>query len=129
VRARPLVVAIANSRQYGNGAIIAPDARLDDGRLEVVVVAHRSPWRVLAQSRRLFSGTLGQAPGVSMRGGRTIEVSSPEPIVYHVDGEPHTGGTVVRARVLPHVLRVVASPRQAVQNLHNVYTVPGTGKV
>ena len=38
IRARPLMVAFANSSQYGNGARIAPRARLDDGRLDVVVV-------------------------------------------------------------------------------------------
>jgi YegS/Rv2252/BmrU family lipid kinase len=107
-RARPLIVAIANSRQYGNGALIAPDARLDDGRLDVVVVGHRSPLRVLVEARRLFTGTLGRAPGVSMRAGRTIEVSSPEAVVYHVDGEAHTAGTVARVRVRPAALRVAS---------------------
>jgi YegS/Rv2252/BmrU family lipid kinase len=107
-RGRPLIVAVANSRQYGNGALIAPRARLDDGRLDVVVVEHRSPLRVLVQARRLFTGTLGDAPGVSMRAGSTIEVSSPEPVVYHVDGEPHAGGTVVPVQVRPAVLRVIS---------------------
>ena len=37
-RADALLVTIANGRQYGNGAIIAPGARLDDGRLELVCV-------------------------------------------------------------------------------------------
>jgi diacylglycerol kinase (ATP) len=40
-RVRALLIAIANSRQYGNGAIIAPHARLDDGLLDVVVVEQR----------------------------------------------------------------------------------------
>jgi len=109
-RARPLIVALANSRQYGNGALIAPDARLDDGRLDVVVVGHRPPWRVLVEARRLFTGTLGEAPGVSMRTGRTIEISAAEPVVYHVDGEAHRGGALVRAQVRPAALHVVARP-------------------
>jgi len=108
---RPLVVAVANSRQYGNGALIAPRARLDDGRLDVVAVRHRSLWRVLVEARRLFDGSLGEAPGVSMRAGTTIDVSSPEPLVYHVDGEAHTCGSRVQIGVRPAALLVIARPR------------------
>jgi diacylglycerol kinase family enzyme len=35
VREKTIVVAVANGRQYGNGALIAPGARLDDGKLDV----------------------------------------------------------------------------------------------
>ena len=60
------VMAIANARQYGNGALIAPEAQLDDGKLDIVVVDHRPAWRVLMHAPRLFSGTVAQVPGVSM---------------------------------------------------------------
>src|SRR5262249_14008697 len=42
VQTSSLLVAIANGRQYGNGAVIAPHARLDDGLLDLVIVAGRS---------------------------------------------------------------------------------------
>jgi len=107
----PLIVAIANARQYGNGALIAPYARIDDGKLDVVVVRHRSPWAVLWHTRRLFSGTLAQVPGVSMTPAVNVEVSSATPLAYHVDGEPHIGGLSVKVRVQPAALRVVTGIR------------------
>ena len=107
VRVRALIVAIANGRQYGNGAIIAPDARLDDGRLDVVVVAARSAIGALVQMPRVFMGKIGQVPGVTMHSAVAIEVTSAEPAIYHVDGEPHVGGASIAARPRPRALRVL----------------------
>jgi YegS/Rv2252/BmrU family lipid kinase len=109
-RVRPLLIAIANARQYGNGALIAPDARLDDGKLDIVIVEHRAPWRVLVQAPRLFSGTVAQVPGVSIRRALSAVISADAALVYHVDGEPYVGGHSVKARIHPGALRVVYNP-------------------
>ena len=102
-----LLIAIANSRQYGNGALIAPAAELDDGRLDVVVVAGRSPLGIILQAPRLFTGQIEKAPGVTSVKGIEIEVTSGQPVPYHVDGEPFLGGSSVRARARPGALRVI----------------------
>jgi len=107
VRARTLLIAIANARQYGNGALIAPEAQLDDGRLDVVVVPALSPLAALVQVPRMFSGRIATVPGVTMSSAVDIQVTSGQPVLYHVDGEPHTGAAVVAARPWPAALRVV----------------------
>jgi YegS/Rv2252/BmrU family lipid kinase len=107
LRVRPLLIALANARQYGNGALIAPEAKLDDGKLDVVVVNHQSPWRVLLHSRRLFQGTVAQVPGVSMSKASLVVISSDAPLVYHVDGEPHVGGRCITAAVHAGALRMI----------------------
>jgi YegS/Rv2252/BmrU family lipid kinase len=106
MRHRALVVAIANGRQYGNGATIAPSARVDDGRLDVVVVDDRSAWAVMIQARKLFSGRLSDLPGVKSVTTTTVGVSSDDRLVYHVDGEPLMGGNSITARICPQALRV-----------------------
>lgn len=103
---RPLLVAIANARQYGNGALIAPQARVDDGKLDLVIVDHRSVWAVMRQVRRLFSGELARVPGVSMTQITRVSISCSTPVAYHVDGEPHVGGLSIHACVRPRALRV-----------------------
>jgi diacylglycerol kinase (ATP) len=106
LRARTLLIAVANARQYGNGAIIAPDARVDDGRLDVVVVAHRSPVRALLQVPRLFLGQIARVPGVTIRHATVVEITSTRQVLYHVDGEPFVGGVSIRGRIRPRALRI-----------------------
>ena len=116
LRTRALLIAIANARQYGNGAIIAPEARLTDGRLDVVVVAARSPWKTLVHVPRLFSGQIARVPDVAMRAAVDIQVTSAGPVVYHLDGEPYVGGARLEARPRPGALRV-AIPADAQPDL------------
>ena len=106
MRVRALLIAIANSRQYGHGAIIAPGARVDDGRLDVVVVADRSRLAALMQMPRLFTGQIARVSGVTMGAATDIEIASARPVLYHVDGEPHVGGAAIKARPRPLALRV-----------------------
>jgi len=85
---RPLLIAFANARQYGNGAMIAPRARVDDGRLDVVVVDDRSLFGIVRRVPALFKGKLATVPGVSMETAVQAQVTARGPIRYHVDGEP-----------------------------------------
>jgi YegS/Rv2252/BmrU family lipid kinase len=105
-RVRAMLVAIANARQYGNGALIAPGARIDDGRLDVVAIGARSLARALLQIPRLFRGEIERVRGVDIRRGAHVEIVGAGPLLYHVDGEPHRGGSAVTARVHPGALRV-----------------------
>ena len=103
---RPLLIAIANGRQYGNGAVIAPAARLDDGKLDVVIVAARPRLAVLAQAPRLFTGQIARVAGVTSVSAVDIEVASAHALEYHVDGEPLVGGESLVARSRARALRV-----------------------
>jgi len=105
-RTRALIGAVANGRQYGNGALIAPRARLDDGKLDLVIVSHRSPLAILVQAPLLFAGRVGSLPGVTMTTVSAVEITSARSVLYHVDGEPFVGGASVTARVRPNALRV-----------------------
>jgi YegS/Rv2252/BmrU family lipid kinase len=106
IRTRALLIAFANGRQYGNGALIAPQARLDDGALDVVVVAYRSPLKALVQVPFVFAGRINSLSGVVVQRACDVAVSSTGPVMYHVDGEPFIGGESVRGRVRPRALRV-----------------------
>jgi YegS/Rv2252/BmrU family lipid kinase len=106
IRTTALLIALANGRQYGNGARIAPHARIDDGRLDVVIVEHRSPVSALLQAPMLFAGRVAALPGVTMTTATDVEITSARSVVYHVDGEPFVGGASLKARAVPRALRV-----------------------
>ena len=104
-----LLIALANSPQFGNGARIAPGARVDDGRLDVVVVEERSRVATLCAVPRLFTGGIARVRGISIRQVERAVVECDSPMTFHVDGEPVQGGTRLEARVLPGALRVCAN--------------------
>ncbi len=100
------LVAVANCREYGSGAVIAPLARPDDGRLDLVCIPARPvPW-LLLRSFRLFAGTIDRLPGIRCVSEKTIELTAERPLAFHVDGEVHAGGSCLRVRVVPSSLRV-----------------------
>jgi YegS/Rv2252/BmrU family lipid kinase len=101
-----LLVVCANARQYGGGAVVAPVARLDDGQLDLVVVAPRPPLLAMRDALHLFRGTLDRAPGVRTARMPAVEIAGPDPIPFHVDGEVVTGGPILTVRVRPAALRV-----------------------
>ena len=50
-------VAVANSKAYGGGMFIAPDAELDDGLFDVVTIGEVGKLRFLANLPKVFKGT------------------------------------------------------------------------
>lgn len=105
--ARPaLLVTMANAREFGNGALIAPAARLDDGLLDLVVVQESSRLASILALPRLFTGGIGNVRGVSMRQTRRVVIEDERPIPYHLDGEPKAGRATLELSVHPSVLRV-----------------------
>jgi diacylglycerol kinase (ATP) len=85
---RALMVVLANGAQYGNGARVSPDARLDDGLLDLVVIESQSPWRDVLRSRHLFDGTIARRPGVLLtRVERVLIENGAGRALVHVDGE------------------------------------------
>jgi diacylglycerol kinase family enzyme len=103
---RALLLTIANSGQFGNGARIAPLARLDDGRLDLVIFEETSRLSAVLAIPRLFVGGFERVKGVSMRQIERASIAADRPMVYHVDGEPVQGGETLEARIHPSALRV-----------------------
>lgn len=103
---RAVLVTIANSPEFGNGAIIAPDARVDDGLLDLVVLEERSRLRTITHLPKLFQGTVNRVPGCTIRKIARATIESDRPMVFHVDGEPVSGGISLKVRVHPGALNV-----------------------
>jgi diacylglycerol kinase (ATP) len=106
--ARALIVALANSPQYGNGAIVAPRAALDDGLLDLVVVHDRSLLGRLAAAPHLFTRTLHHLAGVQMRQVTRVTIEANVPLRFHADGDAFEGGPHLEGLVQPGALKIRA---------------------
>jgi YegS/Rv2252/BmrU family lipid kinase len=93
-------VGAANSKTYGGGMRAAPDALLDDGLLEVMVVENVGKLRFLTRILpKVFKGTHVHEPGVHVFRAREVSFSADRPFTMYADGDP-IGELPVRVRAL-----------------------------
>jgi diacylglycerol kinase (ATP) len=107
-----MFVAFANAPRYGGGMRIAPQARLDDGMIDAVVVRGTSRLRLLRIFPRVFSGTHVSEPEIEIIRGAAFEVALDRRLLAHGDGEPlvEVGEEFVPVTVRPAALAVIAPP-------------------
>jgi diacylglycerol kinase (ATP) len=105
-----LLVAVANSDQYGNNARIAPGARVDDGELDLVAVSPIGVLGALPLLARLFSGQLlGSSEILHLRSNRFVIERSDAGLI-HTDGETHRTTAKIQVTVCPRSLHLVIPP-------------------
>ena len=107
VRSKALLVAFANGREYGIGARIAPEARLDDGFLDAIVV--EDPGSIVSRfwhARHLATGTPQLSPVVTLRRLTHAVIEAPGEMEFHVDGEPGTARDRIEVSIVPGALSV-----------------------
>jgi YegS/Rv2252/BmrU family lipid kinase len=106
IAAHALLIAFANGREYGNRIRLAPQARIDDGKLEALVVDDRPPLLRLLAARHLALGTADRAPRIARRSIASATVETAGEILYHVDGEIGRAQDRVTVRIRPGALAV-----------------------
>ncbi len=99
-----LMAAVANGTSYGGGVQIAPRADAADGELDVVLVRPTRRARFLRLLPRVYRGTHGDVPEVSMHRARTVRLRALGVTAY-ADGDP-IGPLPVEIDVAPRALRV-----------------------
>jgi len=108
---RAMIVAFFNGRQYGGGAVVAPRAVLDDGRLECVIFGAASFGETLLAAPRLFLGGIERYRHYRLIEARHFVVEGHAP--FHRDGEPAGAADRLEVRLLPRALRVLAPRKTA----------------
>jgi YegS/Rv2252/BmrU family lipid kinase len=103
-------VSVANSRAFGGGMLIAPDAELVDGEFDVVTVGEVGKLRFLANLPKVFKGTHVEEDEVSVFRTSRLELSASRPFPVYADGE-HLTDLPATLRVLPRALSVIVPPR------------------
>lgn len=102
-------VAVANSQAFGGGMFIAPNASLDDGEFDVVMIGETGKLRYLSNLPKVFKGTHLDNDEVRVVRTRTLELSASRPFAVYADGE-HLTDLPATLRVLPKALSVLAPP-------------------
>jgi YegS/Rv2252/BmrU family lipid kinase len=104
---RGYMAAASNSGRFGGGMQLAPDARLDDGLLDVVMIEHGPKWRFAKDSGKLFEGTHVHDRRVHIVKAREVRLSADRPFEVYADGD-QIAQTPAVVRAVPAALRVLA---------------------
>jgi len=105
------LVAVANGRFFGGGMMVAPDARIDDGMLDVVVFKDLSTADFIRLSKKIYTGSHIGHPLIEVFKARTISAVGPQPMPIDMDGE-ETGTTPIKVRCISNALNVIEMPSQ-----------------
>jgi YegS/Rv2252/BmrU family lipid kinase len=99
-------VAAANSGAYGGGMLLAPQASLQDGLLDVVIVSDASKLRFLRGLPKVFKGEHVHEPNVEVLRAERIQISADRPFTMYADGDP-IAELPVTVRALRGAVRVL----------------------
>jgi len=100
-------VSVANSRAFGGGMFIAPQAELDDGEFDVVTVGEVGKLRFVGNLPKVFKGTHVEEDEVRVFRAPHLELTASRPFPVYADGE-HLTELPAKVRILPRALRVLA---------------------
>ena len=84
---RAILCSIANTRSYGGGMWIAPNAEVDDGLFDVCIVGDTSIKEFFQAFPRVYKGTHITHPKVKIVRARYVRVEPAKPLPVLVDGE------------------------------------------
>ena len=101
------VFSIANTRQFGNNAFIAPNARPNDGIIDIVLIRPFPKIMAPAFIYRLFRGTLNKSKYVRyIKTDKPFTLSTAE-TRFHIDGEPVFIPGEISVKVRKNYLKVL----------------------
>jgi YegS/Rv2252/BmrU family lipid kinase len=99
------MAAAANSGRFGGGMRLAPDARLDDGLLDLVMIEDVSRLHFIRATPKVFKGTHGAEANVHMRKASSIALDADRPFAVYADGD-EVARTPALVTTLPAAVKV-----------------------
>lgn len=98
---KAMLIAVSNGICYGGGMKVTPDAKIDDGLFDILILSPVSKFEFLKVFPKVFSGKHTTHPAVKILRGRSVEIDSDA--VAYADGE-RVGPLPVKARVIERSL-------------------------
>jgi diacylglycerol kinase family enzyme len=101
-----LSMVIANGRYFGGGMHVAPQAEVDDGLLDVLIVGDFGKLELLKVFPRVYKGTHLAYPKIRLERATRITIESPQQFLLHADGDL-LGEGPVSIKMVPRALNLL----------------------
>jgi YegS/Rv2252/BmrU family lipid kinase len=107
ITTKALMISFANGSQFGNNALIAPNASLTDGLMEVCFLRKFPTFRAPVIVWKLFSGRMPKSRYLRVLQAKSVEIKRPRKKI-HLDGEPFKLSKKLHLEVMPASLNILA---------------------
>lgn len=119
IKTEALFISIANSNQFGNHFTIAPEARLNDGLLDIVVMTRQNKLSALLQTFRQVAGlnrlqsleVFNENASVLYFQTSALSISNPKMAPLHIDGDPVESPGQINVQIMKDSFRLISAQR------------------
>jgi len=101
------LISIANSAQFGNNAYIAPQAVIDDGFFDLVIISSFRKRQSLDIGIKLFTKKIDQSKLLTIYKVKNVHIESEQDFAIHQDGEAIGKVKELNVSIKPSSLKVI----------------------
>ncbi len=98
------MIAFANARMYGNGALLNPEGLLDDGIFEMIIVRKLNFWAI---AQVMFKTGLFDPQKIEIIRAKSAEIKMSKRMHFQIDGEYMGKVTDVTAKICKHAINII----------------------
>lgn len=111
LKSKAFVMTFANAAQWGNNAYIAPQASVQDGKMDISIMSNFPVIAIPSIALQLFTKTIDKDFFVSTLRAREVTLYRDEEGPFHHDGEPCQEGKEIKVEIVPDGLKVMVKKR------------------
>ncbi|WP_075589907.1 diacylglycerol/lipid kinase family protein [Labilibacter marinus] len=113
---KAFLISFANSSQYGNNIHIAPNAKIDDGLIDVSIIHDFPKINAPAMVFSLLDKSINKNDNDEVVRAQKIEIEHDSALSAHIDGEPVSLGNKATIEIKPLSLKVIVPPAHLIEN-------------
>lgn len=102
-----LLIAFANSSQFGNNAVISPISDVSDGMLEICILKPFSFFDISVVIGRMFTRSMHKSRYLEIITANKATIKTTKPVAAHLDGSPFGIGTNFDVSIEPGAIRMI----------------------
>jgi len=111
LNSKAFVITFANASQWGNNAYIAPQASVQDGKLDISIMSNFPIIAIPTLALQLFAKTIDKDLFMTTLRSKDITLLREESGPFHYDGEPYEEGKEIFIKTVPDGLKVLVNKR------------------
>ena len=107
---KAFLISCANASQYGNNAVIAPQASMSDGYMDVIIM---EPFDLIEASQisiDMFNKTLDKNSKIKTVRTKKLHIKRSKPGVIHYDGDPVMTGKDIDIELQEKGIKIIINP-------------------